>query len=777
MPPSNATTCPRCKMPKFASGSGSMTEWITCCRCDIVSTPDPEAQKLSVDLCSTCGKRINKGRSGSFTQFIFRYDLCSCGTPTSGKFGAAAFHDTSETLAAQTLLLEEEEEEFEVDESLSIGSETFPVDRYQPIKRIGMGAIGSVYLCHDVNLNKRVAVKTLHSALMGPQLVAFQNEARVLSKLEHPNIVQILDFGATPQGSPYMVLEYGKGTPLSLELADHGPLTVDFANKVFAQLIDALVYCHNHSVMHRDLKPENILLYTKKDGSTFVKLIDFGIAMVADQDQEKTSMAGKTITGTPAYMSPDQVRGYKYDARSEIYSLGCVLYESLTGRPPFLGETALDVLNKHANEEPVAVAAIAEQELPQNMLDAIEKCLKKRPADRFQNMKEVGEALGYAHDEDVHTESVEPSKPTSTSTRILIGAIACSAIVVATGIGFYLQQENAKTEQTKAAKAEKRLQKERSQTITGFPSYERPVVGGGKIDYRVEKRRVPNDILVSGVLNRAAFEDIAMKYRPTTLGIGGIEMSAIDWSALSELKNMSSLYMLDLTDTQFGDSDVEALKGVPQIKKLSLRGTKITNAGLKKLQESNALPNLQSLLMGHTRTTGDIFPTLYKMPNLQSLDLEALDRITPEHLRMLVKMPRINALDFGSNPIGDEGLRILSGKNLDTLGLEDCNVSDKGVAYLSHQKHLRKLNLAHNPNVTDKSLPLLAKLPNLVVLRTGIQTAISDKGRAWLEKQNPNLVIKIVKGWGERPTHTKAISEAATALQLDDLHELDPGKK
>jgi serine/threonine protein kinase len=758
-------------MPKFASGSGSMTEWITCCRCDIVSTPDPEAQKLSVDLCSTCGKRINKGRSGSFTQFIFRYDLCSCGTPAGGKSGAASFHDANETLTAPPVPLDDDEDEFEVDQSLSIGSETFPVDRYQPIKRIGMGAIGNVYLCHDVNLNKRVAVKTLHSSLMGQQLVAFQNEARVLSKLEHANIVRILDFGVTAQGSPYMVLEYGKGTPLSVEIAERGALDIELTNKVFAQLINALTYCHDHSVMHRDLKPENILLYTGKDGSIIVKLIDFGIAMIADQDQEKTAMDGKTITGTPAYMPPDQVRGYKYDARSEIYSLGCVLYEALAGRPPFSGETALDVLNKHANEQPLAVAAIAEQAIPQNVQDAIEKCLRKRPADRFQSMKELGKALGYEHEEESINELTEPPDQSRKQTRLLAGAIACSIVMTAAGIGFFVQQENAKQEKDRIAKAKRRLKKERSQTVTGFPRYERPMVGGKKLDYRVEIRTGPKDILVSGVLNREALEDIAMKYRPTTLAIGGIDMSAIDWSALSALKNMSSLFELDLMDTQFSDADIESLKGVQQIRKLNLRGTKITNAGLKKLQESNALPKLEVLLIGHTRTTGDIFPTLYKIPNLRNLDLEALDMITPAHLRMLVKMPRINGLDFGSNPIGDEGLRIISEKNLDTLSLEDCNVSDKGVAYLSHQTTLRKLNLAHNPNVTDKSLPILAKLPNLIVLRTGMRTAISERGRAWLEKQKPDLVIKIVKGWNERPAHTEVINEAATSL--GDLEELD----
>lgn len=773
MPPTNSTTCPRCKMPKFASGSGSMTEWITCCRCDIVSTPDPEAQKLSVDLCSTCGKRINKGRSGSFTQFIFRYDLCSCGTPTTGKVGSNTFHDSNENFLRQPVLLEDENEEIEVDESLSIGPETFPVDRYQPLKRIGMGAIGSVFLCHDVNLNKRVAVKTLHSSLLGPQLVAFQNEARVLSKLEHPNIVRILDFGATDQGSPYMVLEYGKGTPLKTEIEEHGSLSIDLANKVFAQLIEALAYCHDRSIMHRDLKPENILLYTKKDGSIFVKLIDFGIAMVSDQDQEKTSIAGRTITGTPAYMPPDQVRGYKYDARSEIYSLGCVLYESLSGHPPFTGETSLEVLNKHATEEPIPVADVAEQEIPQKMQDVIEKCLNKRPSDRFQTMREVGEALGYVPDDDNQTDQTEPVSHQRRFSPAVMIAIACSVIVAAGAVGFYLQQQEAQNARVRIAKADKKKKKELTEPAIGFPRYERPAKGTNKVDYRLETRTGPQHILVSGVLNQEAFEDIAMKHNPVSLGVGGIDMSAIDWNGLSALKNETSLYELDLTDTQFSDADVEALKGVPQIKKLVLRGTKITNAGLKKIQEQNMLPHLESILLGHTRTTGDIFQTLYKMPNISTVDVEAINQITPDHLKALVKMPRITGLDFGSNPIGDRGLQIIGEKKLDTLGLEDCDVSDNGVAYLSHQTALRKLNLAHNARVTDKCLPTLAKLPNLVVFRTGMTTAISESGKTWLKKKKPELEIKIVKGWGERPQHRDVLNDAATGLQLDDLHELN----
>jgi serine/threonine protein kinase len=752
-------------MPKFASGSGSMTEWITCCRCDIVATPDPEAQKLSVELCSTCGKRITKGRSGSFTEFIFRYDLCSCGTPTRGKFGSGAFHDVREE--DQAVLLEDEDEGIEADPALSISNETFPVDRYQPLRRIGLGAVGNVFLCHDVVLNKRVAVKTLHS-LRGEQLVAFQNEARVLSKLEHPNIVRILDFGATDKGSPYMVLEYGKGRPLSLELAENGPLSVEHANQVFMQLVEALSYCHDHAVMHRDLKPENILLSTRKDGRTFVKLIDFGIAMVADQ--EKTSMEGKVITGTPAYMPPDQVRGYPYDARSEIYSFGCVLFEALTGRPPFLAETSLEVLNKHANEEPPGVADIASQKIPQMLQDAIAICLKKRPSDRFQNMSEVASALGYNSPEPPFDEAVEPVRRGNSTSAATAIAIICGVTVIAGGAAFYLHHEHQQKEQQAAADRAWEKKKASIDPTKSFPSYQKPEAkASAKLDYRVEPGFSKNQLVMSGKINKAALEDLLLKHRVTELTIAGVAMSDIDWSALSALQDCKTLYELDLTDTKFGDNDIPALAGVAQIKKLNLRGTLVTNEGIKRLARSKVLPQLEVLLMGNTRTTGAMFPYLSEMPRLRTIDTENIDGTTLADLKILIENKALKAFDFGSMPIGDEGMKILGQTTIEILEVEDCGITDKGLAYLSHQKRLRKLNIAHNPGITDKSVKVLAGLPNLQVLRTGMQTGVSKAGLERLMRSNPQLEIKELLGWSERPTHKDALNDAAIELQLDEL--------
>lgn len=702
---------------------------------------------------------MNKGRSGSFTQFIFRYDLCSCGS--AAKPGSTAFVDAVEnsTFAAPA---DEPFEEMEPDESVAdVTAELFPIDRYTPLKRIGMGAVGVVYLCHDVNLNKRVVLKTLHYR-DAEQLVAFQKEARVLSKLAHPNIVRILDFGATSSGSPYMVLEHSKGITLDIELQENGPLSPDGARNVFSQLVKALAYCHDHAVMHRDLKPENILLCpSKRDDSIFVKLIDFGIAMV--EDQESTSINGRTITGTPAYMPPDQVRGYAYDTRSEVYSLGCVLFEALTGRPPFIGATALDVLNKHANDEPPSVNDWAPQAIPEDLERIIEKCLQKRPSDRYQNMQELGADLGL-EDKPVIAEDVNESTRTASKvSKTRIGVLVAAIALLGGGAALYFSQRapEAVPQKKKNNKALKKSNGAVQDRSTFVPRGIDPNI----LDYKVEKP-FNNEYLLSGTINRAALSDFVLKYQPRIITLLGPPMAEISWDALSELKPLTNLYELDLTDTRFSDADIPHLANLPPIQKLSLRGTTITDDGIKKLIKLKSLQNLEMLLLGNTKTSATYFPDLKKLPRLRGIDVENTSSLTLADLTLLTTMPRMSTLEVSSMPIGDEGVKILSRLSLDSIELQDCDVSDKCVDYLVNQKKLRKLSLTNNAKITDKCIPGLAKLPSLIVFRYGMDTRFTKDGLATLQRARPRLVLKEDVGWGKKAGHKEALTDAASELDI-----------
>jgi len=368
--------CFRCLRPKSSRTSGFVTQWISVCSCDVMNSG---AVETDVELCHDCGKRISTGRKGTITQYVFRADACACKRPPALTPSAS---DTPSLLQAESSHPEKE---------LDLSPDSFPVERYAPLALLGQGAGGQVHLCRDRLLRKKVAVKTLN--LLEPDAaVAFQEEARATSRLDHPGIVRVLDFGVTAGGVPYMVMDYFPGQTLAEHIRQNGPLELETALLLLVRLVQALEYSHSQGVFHRDLKPENILLIDNGDGTLATRLIDFGLA-AARQDQASTVVQGRTLVGTPSYMSPDQFNGLVFDARSEIYSLGCVFFESIAGLPPFSGETALETVMMHARQEPPLLLESLSYDCPKSVDNLYRRFLAKDPEDRFQSMAELASEL------------------------------------------------------------------------------------------------------------------------------------------------------------------------------------------------------------------------------------------------------------------------------------------------------------------------------------------------------------------------------------------------
>lgn len=212
--------------------------------------------------------------------------------------------------------------------------------------RIGTGGMGAVYLAHQQSVNRKVAIKTLRPALAESDnfVERFFQEVKVTATFNHPHSVTIHDFGQAEDGMLYLVMEYLEGQPLT-DRAEDGSMTMEEILKVGMQIASALSAAHDAKIVHRDLKPDNIFLLDIPGGGTFVKVLDFGIAKVLDADTKMTQTG--QIFGTPQYMSPEQCQGHVVDGRSDLYSLGCILYELVGGRPPFGGETPMAVLMGH----------------------------------------------------------------------------------------------------------------------------------------------------------------------------------------------------------------------------------------------------------------------------------------------------------------------------------------------------------------------------------------------------------------------------------------------
>jgi serine/threonine protein kinase len=289
---------------------------------------------------------------------------------------------------------------------------------------IGSGAMGAVFRARQVALEKTVAIKVMHGEHANDPAFAgrFQREAKAASRLNHPNSIQILDFGAEPDGLLYIAMEYLDGRSLHHVLRDEWPLAPTRVADILMQTLAALAVAHDMGVVHRDLKPENVMVLngTDDDGrpKDVVKVCDFGIAKITDprayrgsaeRDSEGPVTTAGFLVGTPEYMSPEQGRGEKLDPRSDLYSVGVILFEMLTKRVPFEAENAIGVVLKHITEDPPVPSQLAPGVDPR--LDAIAlHALRKFREERFQSAREMRAELRLVVD---RPSAAHPSPPHS----------------------------------------------------------------------------------------------------------------------------------------------------------------------------------------------------------------------------------------------------------------------------------------------------------------------------------------------------------------------------
>ena len=257
-------------------------------------------------------------------------------------------------------------------------------DRYEIHRRLARGGMAQVYLARDRSLDRPVAVKELVPEFAGdPSFVErFRREAQAAANLSHPNIVGVYDWGAQ-DGTYFIVMEYVDGPSLSRVLRSDGPFHPRRAAEIAAEVAAGLGFAHSHGVVHRDVKPGNVLL--TRSGQA--KVTDFGIARALSSSDEDLPQAG-SVMGTATYFSPEQAQGLPVDPRSDLYSLGVVLYELVTGRPPFSGDTPLAIAYKHVQDQPAPPSTLMAG-LPEALEAIIMKLLSKRPDDRYATAEEL----------------------------------------------------------------------------------------------------------------------------------------------------------------------------------------------------------------------------------------------------------------------------------------------------------------------------------------------------------------------------------------------------
>ncbi len=287
--------------------------------------------------------------------------------------------------------------------------------KYRIEQLIKTGGMGSVYRGKHVLMDKTVAIKVLRPALAGDDAVVarFSREAKAASKISHPHAVNVTDFGEAENGVVFLVMDYLDGRTLKEVISADGPLPIDRAVEIVRQVAGALDAAHAQGVIHRDLKSENIML-VRHNGDEWAKVLDFGIAKIrvpeGGHDAEITQ--ANLVVGTPQYMSPEQCsQSGALDARSDVYSLGIIVYEMLTGRVPFTGESATAIMMKQVQDSPPLISSVR-SDLPAGVAAVIKRALAKQPIDRFQSAGELSAALAEAATGDV---AIEPEVAAATT--------------------------------------------------------------------------------------------------------------------------------------------------------------------------------------------------------------------------------------------------------------------------------------------------------------------------------------------------------------------------
>ena len=282
-------------------------------------------------------------------------------------------------------------------ESRMIGTEIN--GRFKILKVLGHGGFGSVFLAHQKSVDRNVAIKILRPSWSHRPQVAqrFLIEAKATSQLQSPHTVTVFDFGTSEDNLLYIAMEYLEGHTLQDRLGQSPPLNMLEALHVVGQIAESLAEAHEQGIVHRDLKPENVLLLNRNEDSLFVKVLDFGIARSKElSDQLKLTQTGQ-FSGTPAYMSPEVIRSKSSAPTADVYSMGIVLYQLLTGKCPFSGDNPFDVLTQHVSVKPKAPRQL-NSKIPVRLDIFVQRCLAKRTSKRPEDARTFLRELEYRTD-------------------------------------------------------------------------------------------------------------------------------------------------------------------------------------------------------------------------------------------------------------------------------------------------------------------------------------------------------------------------------------------
>ncbi|MCC7529156.1 MAG: protein kinase, partial [Candidatus Melainabacteria bacterium] len=641
-------------------------------------------------------------------------------------------------------------------------------EKYEILEEIGKGGMGTVYRVKQVLLDKTLALKVIPSNYLNEQLaVRFQREAKTMASLDHPNLARISDFGIW-LNQPFMVMEYVNGSPLSKLISDR-VIPAKQAVDLFSQVLDGLAHAHEKGVLHRDIKPSNIMVIDE-DGTSKAILLDFGIAKKIETDNGAANTQALTRTGemigSPLYMSPEQARGDKLTERSDFYSLGCALFESLTGTPPFVGKTVVETFFLHMEQSPPTLKeATLGQEFAPGLEKLIRKLLAKNPEDRYSSAQELKQALSNCLVQTQPQEKLETIKkkaiPIMPIALVVVGAIAIlstvaflshagdkDALLNTKKLNFTDNSLVNKLPQTlpnELVNGEDQIAVAREENVGSLMKETDPVQSFYKrvLNDRTVAALVDNKRLASLSINHSTFPKSMLAQLPPTLqhlelNGGGLlnddfkliaananlstlelRFNIVNAKALQHLAGLKHLEMLNLNSTHVEADALKELKPIKSLHSLILSGNETIDDNA--LRVVSSLNQLQSLDISNTRATAKGISELAKLSNLKTLIAKNL-MLHDKDMLAFNQFKTLESLSLTGNPITAEGFKMLPVlKNMKKFDLSECQLNDDVVPYLLRHKNLKILHLSKT-KITSAGFLKLAKLPLVGIWskRTGL---------------------------------------------------------
>jgi len=584
------------------------------------------------------------------------------------------------------------------DDNEKSSDQRFPSDlkeRYVEARLEGVGGMGRVFSATDTRLAKRVAIKLLPRSNENAQtVIRFQQEAKAVSKLNNKHIVQVMDFGFTTGGEPFLVMEFITGETLATLITRSGQLPIKQVIEIAGQIASGLEHAHGNGVIHRDLKPGNIMI----DKNNCVRILDFGLAKILSQEEThwKLTKPGQPV-GSVLYMSPEQFQGAETDERTDVYALGLVIYKMVTGQVPFENDNIMELARKRREEAPPAIPPrIDAEQISVKLERVLRTALSIEPEQRFASMSAFNEALSKCLSSQTSemTAPQVPNKPKATPILLAITGL----LLVAAGVAVIAIQNRPKPVKQEIAPPPVPVANYQDQTDKPPPGY--------KVD-----------------------DDDGTKYWVLKDNEGDEAVDRLHGSGVTHLSFQSN--------KEISDNSIKRLANIP-LQALCLRSTSIDDGAIEDLNKLNLI----GLSLRQTRITEKGIMRLSGNPNLESLDLKYLPATDRCIQYVVKKFPKLMHLNIGETnvtrkclqylaplkdqlvsvyaegvPFTDADVDTLVGLGVEKIELADSKVTRNCIAKLLKMKKLEWLSLAACEGITPADVAeLQRRFPAAVIV-------------------------------------------------------------